>query len=188
VLSYRYATSSDSGYARYSMTKGAAQQGLSALEGRRPFAPPFRYGCGRPQRLRTATHQHSRWSAWVWSPPPESNRRPHPYHGSAAKRRASQCLRSSRRTVGGEGMCSVADRLGGARLEWLRTLSVGGFAGDEEHSLHLADQAVVLGRLEAGVLEPSRGRPPAGGTGRWRFAAGRARTARPSAVLAAPGG
>jgi hypothetical protein len=52
-------------------------------------------------------------------------------------------------------MCSVADRLGGARLEWLRTLSVGGFAGDEEHSLHLADQAVVLGRLEAGVLEPA---------------------------------
>ena len=52
-------------------------------------------------------------------------------------------------------MCSVADRLGGARLEWLPTLSVGGFAGDEEHSLHLADQAVVLGRLEAGVLEPA---------------------------------
>jgi hypothetical protein len=34
--------------------------------------------------------------------------RPHPYHGSVAKRRASQCLRSSRRTVGGEGMCSDA--------------------------------------------------------------------------------
>jgi hypothetical protein len=39
VLSYRYATSSDSGYARYSMTKGAAQQGLSALEGDDPSHP-----------------------------------------------------------------------------------------------------------------------------------------------------
>jgi hypothetical protein len=52
-------------------------------------------------------------------------------------------------------MCSVADRLGGARLEWLRTLSVGGLAGDEEHSLHPADQAVALERLEAGVVEPA---------------------------------
>jgi hypothetical protein len=24
--------------------------------------------------------QHSRWSGPMWSPPPESNRRPHPYH------------------------------------------------------------------------------------------------------------
>jgi hypothetical protein len=60
------------------------------------------------------TDQRFRWSVLVWSPPPESNRRPHPYHGSAAKRRANRRLRSSRRTVGGEGMCSVADRLGGA--------------------------------------------------------------------------
>ena len=52
-------------------------------------------------------------------------------------------------------MCSVADRLGGARLEWLRTLSVGGFAGDEELGLRLVDQAVTLGRLEAGVVEPA---------------------------------
>ena len=52
-------------------------------------------------------------------------------------------------------MCSVADRLGGARLEWLRTLSVGGFAGDEELGLRLVDQAVALGRLEAGVVEPA---------------------------------
>jgi hypothetical protein len=27
--------------------------------------------------------------------------------------------------------------------------------GDEEHNLHLADQAVALGRLVAGVVEPA---------------------------------
>jgi hypothetical protein len=32
---------------------------------------------------------------------------PHPYHGSAAKRRASRHLRSSHSTVSPEGMCSV---------------------------------------------------------------------------------
>ena len=53
-------------------------------------------------------------------------------------------------------MCSVTDRLGGAGLERLRTSSVGGFAGDEEHGLRLVGQAVVvLGRLEAGVVEPA---------------------------------
>ena len=45
---------------------------------------------------------------WVWSPPPESNRRPHPYHGSAAKRRAiARCCRS-RSTVDAAVMGSVA--------------------------------------------------------------------------------
>jgi hypothetical protein len=29
---------------------------------------------------RRGTDQRFRWSVWVWSPPPESNRRPHPYH------------------------------------------------------------------------------------------------------------
>jgi hypothetical protein len=34
---------------------------------------------------------HAGFPCW-WSPPPESNRRPHPYHGSAAKRRAIRRL------------------------------------------------------------------------------------------------
>jgi hypothetical protein len=59
-------------------------------------------------------------------------------------------------------MCSVADRLGGARLEGLPTSSVGGLAGDEEHSLHLGGQAGALGRLEAGVVEPAEAGRPAG--------------------------
>ena len=56
---------------------------------------------------RRGTDQRLRWSAVVWSPPPESNRRPHPYHGSAAKRRANPCCRRSSSTVSGEVMCSV---------------------------------------------------------------------------------
>jgi len=47
------------------------------------------------------------WSAWVWSLPPKSNRRPHPYPGSAAKRRAKARLRRSLRIVGGQVMCSL---------------------------------------------------------------------------------
>jgi hypothetical protein len=54
------------------------------------------------------TDQHFRWPAWVWSPPPESNRRPHPYHGSAAKRRANPRRRRSRCTVVAAVMGSVA--------------------------------------------------------------------------------
>src|SRR4029453_18173027 len=40
-------------------------------------------------------------------PPPESNRPPHPYHGSAAKRRASPRSRRSLGTVDGEVMGPV---------------------------------------------------------------------------------
>ena len=57
---------------------------------------------------RYGSQQRLRWSAWVWSPPPESNRRPHPYHGSAAKRRANPRLRRSRDTVHAAVMGSVA--------------------------------------------------------------------------------
>src|SRR5918992_3618255 len=58
--------------------------------------------------------QRLRWSSACWSPPPESNRRPHPYHGSAAKRRANRCSRSSYDTVDAPVMCSVAFRRGGS--------------------------------------------------------------------------
>jgi hypothetical protein len=38
--------------------------------------------------LENKVGQGFNWSEAWWSPPPESNRRPHPYHGSADKRRA----------------------------------------------------------------------------------------------------
>jgi hypothetical protein len=47
----------------------ASQHGMGSLDGRCLIEH------GHEQRLR--------WSERVWSPPPESNRRPHPYHGCA---------------------------------------------------------------------------------------------------------
>jgi hypothetical protein len=43
---------------------------------------------------------------------PESNRRPHPYHGSAVKRRATRRSRRSQRTVDAAVMCSAVSWLG----------------------------------------------------------------------------
>jgi hypothetical protein len=43
--------------------------------------------------------QRLRWSGPVWSPPPESNRRPHPYHGTTGNRCADRHLRRSPPTV-----------------------------------------------------------------------------------------
>jgi len=65
---------------------------------------------GGPEPLgrETGRVDHPPWPAGsAWSPPPESNRRPHPYHGSAAERRASRRLRSSQRTVDAAVMGSV---------------------------------------------------------------------------------
>jgi hypothetical protein len=107
VLSYRYATSPESSHAGCCMTKGAAQQGYSRSDGELTLRIPFQYGCGRLQRLGAATHQRFRWSAWVWSPPPESNRRPHPYHGSCTHRCADQRFRRSPPTIAPQVMCST---------------------------------------------------------------------------------
>jgi hypothetical protein len=48
---------------------------------------------------RTTTDQRFRWSEHVWSPPPESNRRPHPYHGTTGNRCADRRFPRSRSTV-----------------------------------------------------------------------------------------
>jgi hypothetical protein len=69
----------------------------TAVEGARP--------CNRPGAGPGLT------CGFVWSPPPESNRRPHPYHGSAPDRRANPRSRRSLAIVNGEVMCSLADRL-----------------------------------------------------------------------------
>jgi hypothetical protein len=114
VLDNRYATRRPTPEQTVESAKVPGQQGLPAgSPDQRCKRIPIgmRSALTMPKRLLVS---RLRWSALVWSPPPESNRRPHPYHGSAAKRRANRRLRSSRRTVGGEGMCSVADRLGGA--------------------------------------------------------------------------
>jgi hypothetical protein len=60
----------------------------TAVEGARP--------CNRPGAGPGLT------CGFVWSPPPESNRRPHPYHGTTGNRCADRRLRRSRPTVGAE--------------------------------------------------------------------------------------
>jgi hypothetical protein len=55
--------------------------------------------------------QRFHWSAPVWSPPPESNRRPHPYHGTTRNRCADRRFPRSRPTVGVEVIGSLSARL-----------------------------------------------------------------------------
>jgi hypothetical protein len=57
----------------------------------------------------TGADQRLCWSAVVWSPPPESNRRHHPYHESRQWRCAAQGLRSSAKTVRSTCMGSVIE-------------------------------------------------------------------------------
>ena len=49
----------------------ASQQGMCSLDGR--------------YRIERHGDQRFRWSETMWSPPPESNRRPHPFHEAIGK-------------------------------------------------------------------------------------------------------
>jgi hypothetical protein len=51
------------------------------------------------------------WSAWVWSPPPESNRRPHPYHGTTGNRCAEGRFPRPSPTVGAKVIGSPSAKL-----------------------------------------------------------------------------
>jgi hypothetical protein len=102
VLSSRYATSPESSHTGYPTTKVPGQQGYWRSDGVRARRSPFHCGRGRRPRLRTTTHRRLHWSKPMWSPPPESNRRPHPYHGTTGNRCADRRLRRSHSTVGAE--------------------------------------------------------------------------------------
>jgi hypothetical protein len=67
------------------------------------IAPPTDPERGADQRFR--------WSEAMWSPPPESNRRPHPYHGTTGNRCADRRLPRSRPTVRAEVIGSPSMRL-----------------------------------------------------------------------------
>jgi hypothetical protein len=107
VLSYRYASSPESGHAGYSTTNVASQQGYELYDSALTLRIRFECGWSQLQGIRTATYQCLRWSERVWSPPPESNRRPHPYHESRAHRCADQRFCRSRPTVDRQVMCST---------------------------------------------------------------------------------
>jgi hypothetical protein len=55
--------------------------------------------------------QPLRWSSAWWSPPPESNRRPHPYHGTTGNRCAERRFPGSRPTVGAKVIGSLSAKL-----------------------------------------------------------------------------
>ena len=55
--------------------------------------------------------QRLRWSSAWWSPPPESNRRPHPYHGTTRNRCAKRRFPGSRPTVRVEVIGSLSAKL-----------------------------------------------------------------------------
>jgi hypothetical protein len=120
------------------------------------------HGMCSPADLRLNEHkveQRLYWSSGWWSPPPESNRRPHPYHGSAAKRRANSpsrrshgtreyrsCVLSSRLSAHG-GQCGMGRHSYGV----LRDLS----------SLTIPRQLSAGGQLRASTAAGSNG-PRAG--------------------------
>jgi hypothetical protein len=79
--------------------KVPAQEGYTAPTGSGPPSAS-KIGWGRPELPATTSPQRLRWSAWVWSPPPESNRRPHPYHGTTRNRCAERRFPWSLATVG----------------------------------------------------------------------------------------
>src|SRR5207247_3847140 len=56
-------------------------------------------------------NQRFRWSERMWSPPPESNRRPHPYHGTTRNRCANRRFPSSGPTVGAKVKRSLNAKL-----------------------------------------------------------------------------
>src|SRR5215211_4160322 len=100
--------------------------------------------------------QRLRWSSSWWSPPPESNRRPHPYHGSGAHRRQpafSQVAAHRRwRSYGPVLLGGPAGRGGGARhlLIWPHRRLVYASSADRQRERLAVDvlvKAVSIGTL-----------------------------------------
>jgi hypothetical protein len=75
----------------------------------------------RPTGPRNGLDQRFRWSAWVWSPPAESNRRPHPYHGTTGNRCANRRLPSSHPTVEAEVIGSLPTKLCTHSSRWFQS-------------------------------------------------------------------
>jgi hypothetical protein len=113
-----------------------------------------------------------------WSPPPESNRRPHPYHGTTGNRCAEPRFPSSRPTVGVEVIGSLPAKVcahfrpragrhrsgtGGSAVHNLLDAT----AGQLEHRCH-RQVAPAITRLKSGrgvgqvVGLPCRGHHPVG--------------------------
>jgi hypothetical protein len=87
-------------------------------------------------RLRTrTTDQRFPWSEPMWSPPPESNRRPHPYHGTTRNRCADRRCPRSRPTVRAEVIGSLPAKLC-AHFQDMGRSSAGVVAAQVEAPVH----------------------------------------------------
>jgi hypothetical protein len=78
-----------------------------------------------PNQEEKVADQPLRWSSAWWSPPPESNRRPHPYHEPCTHRCAAQRLPRSLATVEAK-LCAQSQTPSGA----------GGVALDLDDDVH----------------------------------------------------
>jgi hypothetical protein len=108
VLSYRYATSPESLPYRILHDQSGCPAGLLALWRRADPSHPIPLRMSSAPTAPDGDSQRFRWSAWVWSPPPESNRRPLPYHGIRRPRatdRGPLLLVTDHEEPAGRGCC-----------------------------------------------------------------------------------
>ena len=96
-------------------TDNNADQSSGQAPKGRPTKPiASQHGMGSlDSRCLTERHggQRFRCSGHMWSPPPESNRRPHPYHGTTRNRCANRHFPRSRPTVGAKVIGSLPAQL-----------------------------------------------------------------------------
>jgi hypothetical protein len=103
--------------------------------GRRRVAAWLEIRRGRNERLTSVSAGQSLCGAPVWSPPPESNRRPHPYHGTTRNRCADRRCPRSRPTVRAEVIGSLPAKLC-AHFQDMGRSSAGVVAAQVEAPVH----------------------------------------------------
>jgi hypothetical protein len=101
--------SRNKGFKRHLMNRNV-RQGKCSPSGIRPIPTgpdTKRTSAPRPTGPEREDDQRLRWSSPWWSPPPESNRRPHPYHGTTRNRCADRRFPRSPVTVEAKGKRSL---------------------------------------------------------------------------------
>jgi hypothetical protein len=118
----------------------ASQQGMCSLDSR----------C----LIEGDVDQPFRWSEPVWSPPPESNRRPHPYHGTTRNRCADRRCPSSRPTVRAEVIGSPSAQLCG-QFRFIRVQRFSGWSSGGSDAVGVACRVhplLLLGQVVGPVV------------------------------------
>jgi hypothetical protein len=122
---------------------------------------PIRTGMGLIHAARTTANRRLRWSVRVWSPPPESNRRPHPYHRCSGEF-TTPCRTSRAHTTGlmrGAVEGRVVRRREGTRSAVSGKFLARGLHGRPWHGRQRHPSRAVLttnGDLGVGLRHPDR--------------------------------